>query len=120
MAIEWDDPEEVREAHNMIKIWTPLPPEDALPLLDAPFADELLRLYAVERVSIFSDDELALYMLELTQGLIFEKNLFNPLAEMLLERSLHNLWVVGHELFWLLRSQLHLKPTYERYALMLE
>lgn len=66
MAIQWDDPEEVREVHNMIKLWTPLPPEDALPLLDSTFADETVRLYAVERLSILTDDELALYMLELT------------------------------------------------------
>jgi len=38
---------------------------------------------------------------------MFEKNVLNPLGEMLLERSLQNPWVVGHELFWLLRSQLH-------------
>ncbi|CAD8088033.1 unnamed protein product [Paramecium primaurelia] len=120
MAIEWDDPEQVREAHNMIKLWTPLPPEDALPLLDAQFADETVRLYAVERVSILSDDELQLYMLELTQCLMFEKHLFNPLAEMLLERSLQNPWVVGHELFWLLKAQLHVRPSYERYSLLLE
>jgi phosphatidylinositol-4,5-bisphosphate 3-kinase len=50
----------------MLKHWTPLSPEDALPLLDANFANEGVRLYAVERVSTFSDDELALYMLELT------------------------------------------------------
>lgn len=50
----------------MLNLWSPLPPEDALPLLDAPFANESVRLYAVERVSIMSDDELALYMLELT------------------------------------------------------
>ncbi|CAK95176.1 unnamed protein product (macronuclear) [Paramecium tetraurelia] len=120
MAIEWDDPEQVREAHNMIKLWTPLPPEDALPLLDAHFADETVRLYAVERVSILSDDELQLYMLELTQCLMFEKHLFNPLAEMLLERSLQNPWVVGHELFWLLKAQLHVRSSYERYSLLLE
>lgn len=72
----------------MIKLWTPLPPEDALPLLDAPFADETVRLYAAERVSILADDELSLYMLELTQALMFERHLFNPLTEMLLERSL--------------------------------
>jgi phosphatidylinositol-4,5-bisphosphate 3-kinase len=35
---------------------------------------------------------------------MFEKNIINPLGEMLLERSLANPWVVGHELFWLLRS----------------
>ena len=50
----------------MIKLWTPLPPLEALPLLDAIFADETVRLYAVERLSTLSDDELALYLLELT------------------------------------------------------
>lgn len=39
---------------------------------------------------------------------------------MLLERSIMNPWVVGHELFWQLRSQLHIQPTYERYSLLLE
>lgn len=31
-----------------------------------------------------------------------------------------NPFVVGHELFWSLKSQLHLKPSYERFALFLE
>lgn len=88
----------------MVTQWSPLSPEDALPLLDAMYPDEDVRLYAVERVSEMADDELALYMLEFSQALMFERNVLNPLAEMLLERSLQNPWVVGHELFWLLRS----------------
>jgi phosphatidylinositol-4,5-bisphosphate 3-kinase catalytic subunit alpha/beta/delta len=104
----------------MLQQWTPLHPEDAMPLLDANFADERVRLYAVERISEMSDDEIALYMLEFTQALMFEKNMLNPLGELLLERSLQNPWVVGHELFWLLRSQLHVKPSYERFAVLLE
>lgn len=104
MSLDWSDPDQVREAHEMLKQWSPLTPEDALPLIDATLADEQVRLYAVERLSELSDDELALYMLEFTQALMFEKSVLNPLAEMLLERSLQNPWVVGHELFWLLRS----------------
>jgi phosphatidylinositol-4,5-bisphosphate 3-kinase len=50
----------------MVKKWSPLSPEDALPLVDATFADEFVRLYAVERLCEMSDDELSLYMLEFT------------------------------------------------------
>jgi len=43
-----------------------LKPEEALPLLDAHYADESIRLNAVDRLSRFADDEIALYMLEIT------------------------------------------------------
>jgi phosphatidylinositol-4,5-bisphosphate 3-kinase len=88
MAIDWSDPEQVKEAKSILKVWSPLSPEDALPLVDANYADESVRLYAVERLSELSDDELALYMLEFTQAIMFERNMLNPLSEMLLERSL--------------------------------
>ena len=74
----------------MLKIWIPIKLEDALPLLDASFADECVRLYAVERISTSPDEELALYMLQLAQALLFEPRHFSPLSELLLERSLHN------------------------------
>lgn len=51
------------EAHSSLEQWVPLPPEDALLLLDAHFADTTVRNYAVERVSHMSDDQLVLYML---------------------------------------------------------
>lgn len=49
---------------------------------------------------MLSDDDLALYMLELVQALKYEPNHFSPLGEMLLERALLNPHVVGHQLFW--------------------
>ncbi|CAD8171964.1 unnamed protein product [Paramecium pentaurelia] len=119
-AINWSDPEEIREVYQMMKVWTSLPSDDALPLLDANISDELVRYYATKRVGLYKDDELVLFMLELTQALIFEQCHFSPLGEMLIERSIMNPWVVGHELFWQLRSQLHIQPTYERYSLILE
>ena len=59
-------------------------------------------------------------MLELSQALMFESQHFSALGEFLLERALANPFVVGHELFWQLRSQLHIKPSFERYSLILE
>lgn len=83
-------------------------------------ADEIVRLYAVKQISSLSDDELALYMLELIQVLMFECHHCSPLSEFLLERALDSPFMVGTALFWNLRSQLHLKPSYERFSLILE
>ncbi|RYZ79474.1 MAG: hypothetical protein EOP04_27655, partial [Proteobacteria bacterium] len=119
-AIDWSDPEEVAEAQFMLKVWEPMAPEEALMLLDATFPDSEVRLYAVQRISEFSDDDLALYLLELVQALIYEDQHWSPLGEFLLERSLSNPQMIGHEFFWLLRSQLHIKPSFERFGLLLE
>lgn len=45
-AIDWSDPEQIREVYRMIKQWSPLPPSEALPLLDANISDEYVRFYA--------------------------------------------------------------------------
>jgi phosphatidylinositol-4,5-bisphosphate 3-kinase len=50
----------------MMNVWTSLPSDDALPLLDANISDELVRYYATKRVGLYKDDELVLFMLELT------------------------------------------------------
>ena len=39
---------------------------------------------------------------------------------MLIERSLKNPYVVGQAFFWTLKSNLYMKPIYERYYLLLE
>lgn len=50
----------------MMKVWTTLRPDDALPLLDANISDESVRFYATKQVGKYKDDELVLFMLELT------------------------------------------------------
>jgi len=47
-------------------------PNEAITLLDSHFGDEAVRLYAVSRIKMLSDEELSLYMLELTQALVYE------------------------------------------------
>jgi hypothetical protein len=39
---------------------------------------------------------------------------------MLIERGLKNPYVVGHALYWTLKSNLYLKVSYERYYVILE
>mmetsp|Transcript_81 Transcript_81/g.70 ORF Transcript_81/g.70 Transcript_81/m.70 type:complete len:224 (-) Transcript_81:685-1356(-) len=95
-------------------------PEDALSLLNADFPDENVRLYACRRIAQLPDDDLALYMPQLAQALCFESQHYSPLGELLIERSLKNPYIVGHELFWELRSQLHVKALCERLGLILE
>ena len=56
----------------MLKIWKPMKPNEAITLLDSHCGDEAVRKYAVERISILKDEDLCLYMLELTQALAYE------------------------------------------------
>ena len=84
MAIDWARPEQVEEAHRMLKLWKPMRPNEAITLLDAHFGDEQVRLYAVERISLMVDEELSLYMMELTMALSYEPQHYSPLGEFLL------------------------------------
>jgi hypothetical protein len=93
----------------MMRVWHNVRAEDALPLLGYNFQDPMVRLYAVQQISSLPDDQLALYMLQLTQTLMFEPHHNSPLSEMLLERAIANQNVVAQEMFWLMRSELHKK-----------
>ena len=55
---------QVNEVYNMLDNWAQMQPEDAIQLLDAKFPDERVRQYAVQRISLLSDDEIRLYMLQ--------------------------------------------------------
>lgn len=59
-------------------------------------------------------------MLQFSQALLYEEQHYSPLAEMLIERSLRNPYVVGHAFYWNLKSNLYLKVSYERYYVLLE
>lgn len=59
-------------------------------------------------------------MIEFIQCLTFENSHYSPLCEMILERALLSPYIVGRELFWGLRSSLHVKASYERFGIILE
>lgn len=119
-SVDWSKPIQVEEAYRMIRLWSPMPPEDALCLLNADFPDETVRLYGVKRIACFADDELALFLPQITQGLFFECQHHTPLSELILERALKSPYTVGHDLYWNLRSQMHIKAVVERAGAILE
>jgi phosphatidylinositol-4,5-bisphosphate 3-kinase len=102
-AIDWSNPGAVREAHSLLADWGTLEPKDALELLDARYADERVRMYAVQCLDAMSDEELELYMLQLVQVLKYEQFHDSSLARFLMVRSLQCPNVIGHLFFWYLK-----------------
>jgi len=52
---------------RLLKAWSDLRPEVALELLDANFAEEHVRAYAVSRLEMLTDDQVIDYLVQLVQ-----------------------------------------------------
>jgi phosphatidylinositol-4,5-bisphosphate 3-kinase len=121
LSVNWCKPEHVHEAHRLMRQWHPFAKHaDALELLDYRFADLRVREYAIECLSRLTDEELAVYMLQLTQALKFESYHDSPLSRFLLERALRSPYSIGHSFYWNLKAELHLPQTQERFGVVLE
>lgn len=119
-AVSWNNSLHVNEAHQMLKIWTPLEPLDAFELLDAQYADPKVRAYAVECLNNLTDGELSTFLLQLTQVLKYEPYHDSALAEFLLRRALQNRNRIGFYFFWLLKAEVHIPEVSEKFSLLLE
>lgn len=71
-CINWQTAIEVRQALNLLDLWTPMDVEDSLELLSPNFTHPALRRYAITRLSQAHDDDLLLYLLQLVQALKYE------------------------------------------------
>merc|ERR1711965_927608 len=67
-----------------------------------------------------SDNVLKEYLLQLVQTLKYEPYHDSPLLRMILRRALKNPNKIGHTLFWLLRSEMHVPDVCERFGIALE
>lgn len=118
-SICWNNRSEVAQVYFLLQKWRPLSPEAALELLDHQYADIQVRDRAVEWLECLGDNKLTMYLLQLVQALKYEPYLDCALGQFLLRRALQNK-VIGHFLFWHLRSEMHLPQVWVRYGLMLE
>jgi phosphatidylinositol-4,5-bisphosphate 3-kinase len=109
----------VQEMKRLLDVWIPLPPIEALELLDSRFTEAKIREHAVEWIDVLPDEELIDYLLQLVQVLKYEPYHDSALARFLVRRAL---WSsrVGHSLFWYLKSEMHVQEISERYGLLLE
>jgi hypothetical protein len=120
LCVNWAKPEQISQVYRLLKHWAPLPPVQALELLDSNFADHKVREFAVKCLEKVPDEDLNEYLLELTQTLKYEPFHDSPLARFLLRRGLQNREVLGHTLFWHWKSEMHVPEIAERYSLLIE
>jgi len=74
---------------------------------------------AIQKLSYLDDQRLSEILLQLVQVLKYEPYHDSPLARFLLRRALLAPLVIGHPLFWLLRSEMHIPSVRERYGAVL-
>ncbi|KAJ8612387.1 hypothetical protein CTAYLR_007947 [Chrysophaeum taylorii] len=91
----------------------------ALELLGYRHADRVLRAYACRRLDEMRDDHLLDVLPQLVQALKLELEHDAPLARLLVRRGACSPFVLGHRLFWLLRSEMHAPGVCERYGVVL-
>ena len=95
-------------------------PEDALFLLGIKYSDPIVRAFAVVQLGRLEDKQLYDYVLQLVQCLKLENNDDSTLLRFLLRRGLRNPYVIGHYLYWYIKSELHVKQFSRRFSLLLE
>lgn len=91
----------------------------ALELLGFRVTDAAVREYACRRIDEMRDDHLADVVLQLVQALKLETSHDSALARLLVRRALCAPLVIGHRLFWLLRSEMHQPGVCERFGVVL-
>lgn len=89
-CINWQTATEVRQALNLLHMWTPMDVEDALELLSPNFQHPAVRRYAITRLKQAQDDDLLLYLLQLVQALKYENfdDIFECYRRMMNEKDI--------------------------------
>lgn len=89
-CINWQTATEVRQALNLLDLWTPMDVEDALELLSPNFQHPAVRRYAITRLKQAQDDDLLLYLLQLVQALKYEnfEDIFESYRRMMNEKDI--------------------------------
>ncbi|KAK7116058.1 phosphatidylinositol 3-kinase catalytic subunit type 3-like [Littorina saxatilis] len=71
-CVNWNVPQEVKQATELMIRWQAIDVVDALELLTPAFSNPLVRKYAVSRLERADDEDLLLYLLQLVQALKYE------------------------------------------------
>ncbi|CAI2363182.1 unnamed protein product [Moneuplotes crassus] len=119
-CIDWTNPFQITEGHELLNQWKQMNPENALYLLGDKFSDKVIRDYAISLLSELSEEKFYFYTPQLTQALVYEDYHSSALCDLLLKRALECPYSIGHAFFWYLKSNLHVVITYERYSLIIE
>ncbi|KAL0485481.1 phosphatidylinositol 3-kinase, partial [Acrasis kona] len=121
LSCPYQYPHAVQEAHQLLSEWTPPNPIDVLEFLNFNFSDSKVREWAMSELNKMGDNELADFLLQMTQALKYEPYHDSALARFLLQRGLRSTHLIGHILFWSLKSEMEsFGIIRERHGLILE
>ena len=84
------------------------------------YPDIEVRRFALRCLDQLDDTELPLYLLQLVQVIKYEAYHVSDLVLFLLQRSLQDPDITGHELFWYLKAELDINPDNSRFRCILE
>lgn len=119
-STDWSDPNQRVEAHKLLSLWAAPAVETCLQLLDVNFGDSAVRAYATHHLSRLPASQLEPFLLQLTQCLKFELYHHSPLSVLLVRKALQHPVVIGHSLFWHLKTEMQCQPAFaERFCLIL-
>lgn len=119
-SIKWNDRKQVLLMYRMLDRWEQPGPVEALELLDAKFPDPKVRAAAVASLENLDDDELQLYLLQLTQVLKHEMFVDSALSRFLLRRAIQTPEHIGQTFFWFLKAEMHDEKIRERYGIYID
>ncbi|KAK4810682.1 hypothetical protein QYF61_007482 [Mycteria americana] len=71
-CVNWDLPQEAKQALELLGKWKPMDVEDSLELLSSHFTNPTVRRCAVARLQQADDEDLLMYLLQLVQALKYE------------------------------------------------
>ncbi|KAH0506182.1 Phosphatidylinositol 3-kinase catalytic subunit type 3 [Microtus ochrogaster] len=71
-CVNWDLPQEAKQALELLGKWKPMDVEDSLDLLSSHYTNPTVRRYAVARLRQADDEDLLMYLLQLVQALKYE------------------------------------------------
>lgn len=120
-STDWSEYTHVQEIYRLLKDWKQFDdPRLALELLDCEVQDRVTREYAISILDKISDFDLSNIMLQMVEIVKFEPHHYSPFICFLLRRAIKSPHLVGHRMFWCLKSQLENERVKERFSLIIE
>ena len=119
-SVDWGNRAMVQEGYRVMYAWEQPRPIVALTMLNDHFPDPKVRGYASLCLERMRDETLSQYILQLTQTLKHEPFHDSGLARFLLRRAIRNTRLLGHQLFWSLKAEMHDPLVSDRYGVLLD
>lgn len=111
-CVDWSDQRQVDHGVELMHLWEPIDPSQALELLTKRFSHVEVKKYAVERLAKGDDEEILSYLLQLVQALHYDNGAETPLTNFLISRCSKNI-ELAEFFYWYIKVELD-KPGNRR------